>query len=149
MSPIFRPSAFILGWYCLQSVLIQTGSLFTVYNFGLETRLQRPNLRELMLTILLKSNGRLNWAGGGEQGSRNFWRILESNSTIEFDPKHDFIPVFGSLQHRYTTTQELRSRPFYLNISLKIALSCRGKTMLQGPKNWYAVMFWVKLNGGF
>ena len=27
-------------------------------------------------------------------------------------------------------------------------LSGRGKTMTQGPKNWYAVTFWVKLNGG-
>ena len=27
-------------------------------------------------------------------------------------------------------------------------LSGRGKTVTYGPKNWYAVTFWVKLNGG-
>ena len=55
-----------------------------------------------------------------QYGSRNFLGILDSNSTIEFDPKRDSIPIFGSLQHHFTTTRELPNRPVYLNISLKM-----------------------------
>ena len=40
---------------------------------------------------------------------------------------------------------------FKANIKIKLTtlkLSGRVKTMSYGPKNWYAVTFWVKLNGG-
>ena len=40
-------------------------------------------------------------------GQAKFLGILESNSTIEFDPKHDSISIFGSLRHCFTTTREL------------------------------------------
>ena len=54
-------------------------------------------------------------------GLPKFWGIFASNSIIEFDPNRDSIPIFGSLQHRFTTFGELQSRPFYLNISPKMA----------------------------
>ena len=54
-------------------------------------------------------------------GQPNFWGILQTNFTFEFYPKRDCMPFFGSLRHRYTTTRELQSRPFYLNNSLKMA----------------------------
>ena len=40
---------------------------------------------------------------------------------------------------------------FKANIEIKCRtskLSGRGKMMLQGPKNWYGVTVWVKLNDG-
>ena len=40
---------------------------------------------------------------------------------VEFDPKRDSIPIFGSLLHRFTTTYQLQKGHFYLNISLKMA----------------------------
>ena len=39
--------------------------------------------------------------------------FFASNSIIEFDPNSDSIPIFGSLGRHFTTTRELRSRPFW------------------------------------
>ena len=36
-----------------------------------------------------------------------FRGIFAPNSIIEFDPHRDSIPIFGSLQYRFTTTREL------------------------------------------
>ena len=46
-------------------------------------------------------------------GQPKFWGILESNSTIEFDPKPDGILFFGSLGCRFTSTGEVWSSPFW------------------------------------
>ena len=46
--------------------------------------------------------------------------IFASNSINDFDPNRVSIPIFGSLGRRFTTPQELRSRPFHLNISPKM-----------------------------
>ena len=43
-------------------------------------------------------------------GQAKFWGILESNSTIKFDPKRNCKTIFGSLGLCFTTTLELRSR---------------------------------------
>ena len=73
------------------------------------------------------------------------------HSTIESDPKPNCVPIFGALGQRFTTIRELQGRSFYLKLALKLPtskLSGRGKMMSLGIKNWYAVGFWVKLNGG-
>ena len=68
---------------------------------------------------ILKRPFKRDWSGlfyiicnrGSALGQAKFLRILESNSTIEVDPKHDCIPIFGSLGHDFTTTQKLQSKP--------------------------------------
>ena len=46
-------------------------------------------------------------------------KFLGDFGLIEFDPKRDCIPIFGSLEHRFTTTHELRSRPFFKRLILR------------------------------
>ena len=78
-----------------------------------------------------ENNCRVDSRAGYILGQPNFFGILESNSTSEFGPNRDSIPIFGSLGYCFTT-QELRSRPFISTFPLKwptLKLSWHGKTM--------------------
>ena len=98
-----------------------TRPLHVPYSFGLPYSYTTPTGTRPMSSGQVGQSGwwLLQWLGwldllpyylaAVHQGRRIFWGIFRTNSTIEIDPNRDSIPIFRSLEHRFTTSRELPS----------------------------------------
>ena len=79
---------------------------------------------------------------GGFSGQTPSLSLTQTETSYQFLGPYDIV-----LQR----PKSFKVGHFKANIEIKcptLKLSGRGKTMLQGPKNWYRVTVWVKLNDG-